>query len=147
MANPDIDSSHPPCNEWTQTSNPATNSTITGFRAISLDFSYNGRGEDFGGLGLCKAPSTLICDTPGDGSYGYSAIGALAFDGVETIPGPRWTPVSSVELHARRPAGCSAFMWDRGSGACHLGRGVRPTGGELTEYVLLQAGELEIGLV
>ena len=34
------------CNEWIQSSNPAKETTIRGFRAISLDFTKNGAGRN-----------------------------------------------------------------------------------------------------
>ena len=39
------------CNEWIQSSNPLTESTITGFVAISLAFTKNGDLRDWKGLG------------------------------------------------------------------------------------------------
>ena len=67
----------PPCNEWTQTSNPATVSNITGFTPISIVFKMTGTGGSFGGLGLSIGSIALLCDTPTSAPNWWSAIGAL----------------------------------------------------------------------
>ena len=41
-----------PCNEWTQSSNPLTQQTITGFAGITVTWNTNGIGGPFQGLGL-----------------------------------------------------------------------------------------------
>ena len=97
------------CNEWIQSSNPATDSVITGFKPISLAFVKNSVSQDWKGLGINLAGnqgSTLIDDSPSHGNW-YSAIGAFRnWGGPNTIPGPRIDPSSSkspitkVELFA-----------------------------------------------
>ena len=77
------------CNEWTQTSNPATDSTILDFKAITLDFPKNSYGQAFGGLGLSQAAyiDTFMDDTPNQRFWHY-AIGAKQYVGGDKIPGP-----------------------------------------------------------
>ena len=77
------------CNEWTQTSNPATDSTILGFKAITLGFPKNSYREAFGGLGVSPASdsTTFIDDTPNQ-SFWFYPIGAKVYYGSNTIPGP-----------------------------------------------------------
>ena len=76
------------CNEWIQSSNPLTETTITGFRPISLAFPLNGHRGPWVGLG--KNPSewtqAAIDDHPTSSTW-WSAIGAtsLHYGG---IPGP-----------------------------------------------------------
>ena len=93
------------CNEWTQTSNPATQSTVTDFIPIKLAFS-----NDFVGLGLTSpsASKTFIDATPSDDAWFY-AIGAFKFWGkTDKIPGPvtkagKKKLVRKVELYAEQP--------------------------------------------
>ena len=97
------------CNEWIQSSNPATDSIITGFKPMSLAFVKNSINQDWKGLGINRASNqrnTLIDDAPTHGNW-YSAVGAFAhWGGKNTIPGPRIEPASSkspttkVELFA-----------------------------------------------
>jgi hypothetical protein len=95
-----------PCNEWKQTSNPVTESTITGFEGITLTFKNSLVGP-FRGLGL-SPPSfgyNLIDNSPSS-SYWWYSIGTLNhFGGSDTFPGPfapgsnpEYTPVKMVEL-------------------------------------------------
>ena len=91
------------CNEWSQTSNPTTSSTITGFQTIHLAFSQRSTGSSFRGLGI-SPPSkswTFIDDYPGHQNW-WHAIGAKKFwGGADTIPGPYPSPsVKKVELYA-----------------------------------------------
>ena len=83
------------CNEWFQSSNPATETTIRGFRAISLDFTRNGAGGAWAGLGKSSPISyaeTLIDDSPAARNW-HCAIGSCAYwPGKTLIPGP--TPVN-----------------------------------------------------
>jgi hypothetical protein len=98
---PELTAFHPPCNEWIQTSNPATESTIQGFRAISLAFPKMHSGAAWGGLRLSPhSSSTLI-----DGTYGWwMAVGAMQYHGgADTIPGPSkagdiYRSIKKVEL-------------------------------------------------
>ena len=81
------------CNEWKQTSNPATEGTIRGFQKIKLAFPKNGAGGSWGGLGRSELHSshTLMDDT-GSAAYWWMAVGAsrLYEDGHKDgrIPGP-----------------------------------------------------------
>ena len=81
------------CNEWKQTSNPATEGTIRGFQKIKLAFPKNGAGGSWGGLGRSDLHSshTLMDDT-GSAAYWWMAVGAsrLYEDGHKDgrIPGP-----------------------------------------------------------
>ena len=98
------------CNDWTQTSNPATSSDIQNFRAIELGFPKKDNGKPFNGIGVnpASASKTLIDDTPNRGAWWY-AIGAMAWHPAPgTIPGPfgQTGPgmvVKQVELFAETP--------------------------------------------
>ena len=97
------------CNEWAQTSNPATSSTIRNFKAIKLDFPKNSYGKAFVGIGVSPASAsyTFIDDTPNQRNWWY-AIGARSWFGTGTIPGPvdqsgAGKKVQRVELFAERP--------------------------------------------
>ena len=91
------------CNEWTQTSNPATETTITGFKAISLAFTKTGDNNPWAGLGRSQGSSnTLIDDAPSEHSW-WSAIGATVHSNwlqAGSIPGPVNHGVKRVELYA-----------------------------------------------
>ena len=65
------------CNEWKQTSNPATEGKIQGFQKIKLAFPKNGAGGSWGGLGRSELHSshTLMDDT-GSAAYWWMAVGA-----------------------------------------------------------------------
>ena len=80
------------CNEWIQTSNPATDSTITGFEPISLSFPYNSYTKDWVGIGkdiTSKYLGAFIDDSPND-DYFWTSIGAFQYHGsASTIPGPK----------------------------------------------------------
>ena len=45
-----------PCNEWIQSSNPATTNTVKDYKKIRIPFTDNGDGDDFNGLSLSVAP-------------------------------------------------------------------------------------------
>ena len=79
----------PPCNEWTQTSNPATDSTILNFQAVNIAFDgLDQAGRTFRGLGVSPKSQayTFINDYP-EHSKWRSAIGAQQFFiQVDTIP-------------------------------------------------------------
>ena len=97
------------CNEWIQSSNPATDSIITGFKPISLAYVKNSISQDWKGLGINLAniqKDALIDDAPTHSNW-YSAIGAFKnWGGQNTIPGPSIDPASinspttKVELYA-----------------------------------------------
>jgi len=81
------------CNEWIQTSNPATDTTVTGFKAISLTFPYNSYMKDWDGIGKDIKKDTwlgaFIDDSP-NGDYFWTSIGAYQYHGsASTIPGPK----------------------------------------------------------
>ena len=92
------------CNEWTQTSNPATRSTVENFKAIKL-----GLGSSFTGLGVSPASSshTFIDNTPSSSTWFYAIGARSSWGGSDTIPGPypEQSPhkVKRVELFAERP--------------------------------------------
>ena len=91
------------CNEWIQTSNPAIESIITGFEAISLAFVKDSYDKPWRGLGRNLAQidsSTLIDDSPSEGNW-YSAIGAFKTNQAQEIAGPRPKFVSKVELFVK----------------------------------------------
>ena len=101
---PDLLGYDNPCNEWTQTSNPVTNTPIRNFRPVYLTFPKNSQEKDFGGIGLSseKKTFTLIQDTS-DTTTWWFAIGALRFQGGDdTIPGPSNIYVKKVELYAEK---------------------------------------------
>ena len=88
------------CNVWLQSSNPYTDSIITGFRPVSLSFSLNGDGEVWEGLGLNEDTSEAVIDDAPSSSQWWMAIGAIS-DVNGEIPGPRIQDditVTKVEL-------------------------------------------------
>ena len=66
------------CNEWIQSSNPAKDTDIKGFRAIALTFETNGIGGRWAGLGKNIFSEALMDDSPSH-SYYWCAIGALSY--------------------------------------------------------------------
>ena len=105
---PELTQFNPPCNEWIQTSNPATETAITGYKEVQVTFqgSAERTGAKFGGLELVTSKSpgrTWIDADPSHGNWWY-AIGALRnHGGRHTIPGPvdgnqKGFPVRKVEL-------------------------------------------------
>ena len=87
-------------NEWIQTSNPVTDSTIEGFQPVKLDYQLDGLNDPWGGLGLYTGDhGALISDTPTRTNF-YMCIGCqTSWGGSETIPGPRTKAVTQVELY------------------------------------------------
>ena len=86
----------PKCNEWVQSSNPAKESIITGFKAINWVRTKNSKGEPFGGLGLNEKyqPNydALIDDVPKedpDGACHCSHEIGSGADGYPTFEHPR----------------------------------------------------------
>ena len=76
-----------PCNEWMQSSNPVTESTITGFDGITLTFPKTDVGS-FQGLGLSpSSKANLIDNSPSSGNWWYS-IGTISNFGSGTVPDP-----------------------------------------------------------
>ena len=87
------------CNEWEQTSNPAVDTTITGFKAVSLAFKLDSYGGPWVGLGRDGTAST--------GSFIDDAIGATKYYGrADTIPGPYPDVVKRVELYVFNEGNC-----------------------------------------
>ena len=85
------------CNEWIQSSNPATDTSIAGFSAVSLAFPAGGNGNF---RGLARSPAgtpAAIDDHPGGGTW-YSAIGATTLYN-NGIPGPAWDMVDWIQLY------------------------------------------------
>ena len=75
------------CNVWLQSSNPYTESIITGFKPVSLSFPFNGDGEDWQGLGLNEDTSKAWIDDAPSSSQWWMAIGAIS-DENGKLPGP-----------------------------------------------------------
>jgi len=101
---PDLTEYDPPCNEWKQSSNPLTESKITGYSAIAIAWPKNSINKEFGGLGL-SPPSfreNLIDDAP-EHAWWHCSIGSLKhWGGSDTIPGPQkdgQRAIKRVELH------------------------------------------------
>ena len=94
-----------PCNEWSQTSNPATDPFISDFRAVRLQFPENSYRERWGGLGVSPAigADTFVDDTP-DRSRWWFAVAASSYyprgNTEATIPGPYGKSVKKVEMYA-----------------------------------------------
>jgi len=93
------------CNDWIQSSNPFTDSSITGFRPIFLAFTKTGLGGSWEGIG--KNPQNLLSlaiigDTPSRSSWWWTAIGAQRYYGGHgNFPGPNPTNVKKVELYVK----------------------------------------------
>ena len=91
------------CNVWKQTSNPVTESNITGFVSDGpgdgLAYEYNGLNESWAGLGRNLDTSvTLIDDTPLSAETSWFAIGALKNDSSGKIWGPLGNFIRKVTL-------------------------------------------------
>ena len=86
------------CNEWEQTSNPAVDTSITGFNSVSLAFkldSYGGPSIGLGRNGIARKDSFI------------DAIGATKYyGGADTIPGPYPNVVKRVELYVFNEGNC-----------------------------------------
>ena len=116
------------CNEWKQSSNPATEATIKDFQAVWLGFSKNSLNEGWAGLGKSsdQTPRSLMDDAPTH-SHWHTAIGATHYhwppqfstNPVEqspmsdlyipgpNVPGSNWLlqeRVTKVELYAYKEA-------------------------------------------
>ena len=92
------------CNEWLQSSNPAVETNITGFKAVSLSYKVNGKKDPWVGLGRDGSSYALIDDTPSK-ARSNSAIGVIRFQEGKKIPGPRPLLVNKVQL----------FVWNEGN--------------------------------
>merc|ERR1711997_343691 len=91
----------PAVNEWIQTSNPTTETTITGSEAASLDITINSMDDAWAGLGLGDEGKSLMDDSP-DTTKWWTAIGAQRAypTGSDTFPGLKKNKVTMVELYA-----------------------------------------------
>ena len=104
-----------PCNEWLQTSNPATESTITGYQGLHVTFGGSGYNHAFGGLAV-SPPSvneTWIDATPPSWIWWY-AIGCFKYhNGKPNIPGPVDSTggysITKVELYVQ--IGVHGQLW------------------------------------
>ena len=85
------------CNEWIQSSNPATDTSISGFSAVSLAFTQGGS-ANFAGLGRSPAGQAALINDDPSGSTWYSAIGATQLYN-NGIPGPAWDVVDWIQLY------------------------------------------------
>ena len=65
------------CNEWVQTSNPATDSTITGFIPINLSFTKDSYHDDWAGIGNTGDNGIALIDDAPNRSGGYTPIGSF----------------------------------------------------------------------
>ena len=88
------------CNEWTQSSNPVSQGTVSKFRPISIEFPKDGLERSWGGLGRSNWDETnALLDDTGTDSKWWSAIGAMKYHGNgTTFPGPFPNYVTRVEL-------------------------------------------------
>ena len=94
------------CNEWTQSSNPITDSEIQNFTAISNQFETNARRSvPFQGLGLNTDHSnkTLLDTQPNSTAWWY-AVGATMYSPYHPgkIPGPKNEFVTQVVLYVKK---------------------------------------------
>jgi len=112
------------CNEWRQTSNPVTESSITGFEAISLSFTTSSTNGAWRGLGRnleIYESTTLIDDSPFSSGW-YSAVGAFYnYRQEKKILGPRNRKVEKVELFAKRKGfECKeGWTWNNATFKCY----------------------------
>ena len=97
------------CNEWIQSSNPYTESTISGFEEIFLAFETNGGYSSLKGLGKNTSGNdkyARVDDEPSIDDW-HCAIGARLNWRLDTTPGPIPGPIggnggyaiSKVELY------------------------------------------------
>jgi len=88
------------CNEWIQSSNPLTETTITGFKSISLAFTITSYMKPWGGLGksVSHYPYAAIDDSPSQSGWWF-AIGSTRAYYNGGIPGPRYSSDSSNEAN------------------------------------------------
>ena len=89
------------CNVWYQTSNPFTDSMITGYEKVMLAFGLKSDETEFVGLGrnnktTSSATKAAISDSPFTDSW-WMAVGAFAGESGK-IPGPVDQYASIVEL-------------------------------------------------
>ena len=98
------------CNSWVQSSNPVTETNVTGFREISLAFTKDGYNSSWAGLGRSGGKDTLIDDSRGKPPNWMSAVGAMKNHPEEsdTIPGPYYYEVRRVELYVGSESGSAS---------------------------------------
>ena len=88
------------CNEWLQSSNPAIEGKIAGYRKIHLAFLKNGAGRPWGGLGRSGRSGSALMDDTGSQPNWWMAVGATNYYGAKTVPGPWGLPlVKKIELY------------------------------------------------
>ena len=84
------------CNEWKQTSNPASSTSIQGYEEISIAFPWNG------GKGLALSSTSDHCfidNSPNSGNWWW-CVGAFAYHGSTGYwPGPEPHIVNKVHLY------------------------------------------------
>jgi len=121
-------------NEWIQTSNPVTESTIEGFQPVKLDYRLDGHNNPWGGLGLHTGDRRpFISDTPTRSNW-HMCIGCQDWwPSSGTIPGPRLDSipkaVTRVDLYVNVNgySGCQASPpstncqagWSAFNGKCY----------------------------
>jgi hypothetical protein len=89
-----MSTTHTGYNEWKQTSNPATSTSVTGYSAIHEDYAGNG----WAGLALSGNTNDCLIDgSPGDSSTSYYCLGAYEV-GSYPILGPTSDGENQVEL-------------------------------------------------
>ena len=145
------------CNEWKQSSNPYTDSLITGFQPIFLAFTQDSYFNDWRGLGKSPSqfPQTLIDDAPEE-SFWSSAIGATEyFPEKPFILGPKHTEidnmnVTKVELYvakpfAKKPSG--NYQQERCINSIFLKNGQNGKIGRSVHLAVMERLTLERGLV
>ena len=100
------------CNEWIQSSNPLTETTITGLKAISLAFTITSYKKAWVGLGkgISQWPYAAIDDSPSQDNWWFAIGSTRKFNG--GIPGPRYRneathiqmgTVKNVQLYVENP--------------------------------------------
>ena len=86
------------CNEWIQTSNPATSNTVTGYEEIFLAFTQSA-GVAFQGLARSSTTSHCFIDSSPGSDYWWMCVGAFNFNSYRKIPGPLTVDTFLVQLY------------------------------------------------
>ena len=98
-----------PCNEWTQSSNPAADSIIRDFKPINITFQS--KTKDFEGLGLSQRGNPVDClieDSPYLYEHSFSVGSIKDKDG--KIAGPGSYMVEQVELYVNPGKGLTNLL-------------------------------------
>ena len=91
-------------NQWVQTSNPATNTGISGYSAVKISWSSN----SWGGIAKSSTPSnTFIDGSPSAGTWYYALGSYLSWGG--GIPGPAAGELNKVLLWLKTDSTLSNF--------------------------------------